>query len=185
LRPIFMMKPIPVVLLFASPLFNQPAFGQDDAAAARTAAGCGSDQVHFDVKTDKKHHPAPQPETGKALIYVFQEVRQGELWIFATITTKVGLDGAWVGANHGDSYFFFAANPGNHRVCAAWQSTSEVYSKLASAADLTIEPGKVYYLRVKVYDREYKPQLKMEHVDPAEAQLLIAASSFNASHPRK
>ena len=175
------MKTIFVLLLFASPLL-----AQDDAAVARTAAGCGPDQVNFDVKTDKKHHPAPKPEPGKALIYVFQDVKEGDVFNLGSPTTKVGLDGAWVGANHGNSYFFFAMDPGNRRVCAAWQSSLPEYAKLASAADLAVEAGKSYYLRVKVDDRPYHlPAVKMEHIDAAEAELLIASSSLSASHPKK
>src|ERR1700719_2123867 len=52
LRPIYMMKTIIIMFLFAPPLF-----AQDDSVAARAAAGCGSDQVNFDVKSDKKQHP--------------------------------------------------------------------------------------------------------------------------------
>jgi hypothetical protein len=177
-----MMKTILAVLLFASPIF-----AQDDAAAARAAAGCGPAQVGFDVKTDKKQHPAPQPEAGKALVYVFLDVKQQSNTLnIGTVTTKVGLDGAWVGANHGKSYFFLSVDPGDHRVCAAWQSSLERYSKLASAADLTAETGRLYYLRVSVDERqEHQPAVKMEHIDPAEAQLLIASSSLSTAHPKK
>ncbi len=181
-RPIFVMKTILVVLLFASPVF-----AQDDAAAARAAAGCGPAEVHFEVKTDKKQHPSPQPEAGKALVYVFLDVKQqANTWNIGTVTTRVGLDGAWIGANHGRSYFFFPVEPGDHRVCAAWQSGLGRYSKLASAADLTAESGKLYFLRVSVDERqEHQPAVKMEHIDPAEAQILIANSSLSTSHPKK
>jgi hypothetical protein len=176
------MKTILVVFLFASPVF-----AQDDAAAARAAAGCGPAEVNFDVKTDKKQHPAPKPEPGKALVYVFLDVKQQpNSFNIGTVTTRVGLDGAWIGANHGRSYFFFPVDPGNHRVCAAWQSILERYSKLASAADLSAEAGKPYYLRVSVDERqEHQPAVKMEHIDPAEAQILIANSSLSTSHPKK
>jgi hypothetical protein len=71
-------------------------------------------------------------------------------------------------------------------VCAAWQSSLPEYAKLASAADLAVEAGKSYYLRVKVDDRPYHlPAVKMEHIDAAEAELLIASSSLSASHPKK
>ena len=176
------MKTILVVLLLASPVF-----AQTDVAAARAAAGCGPAEVNFDVKTDKRQHPAPKPEQGKALVYVFLDVKQQASAInIGSVTTRVGLDGAWIGANHGRSYLFFPVDPGDHRVCAAWQSTWERYSKLASAADLTAEAGKVYYLRVSVDERqEHQPAVKMEHIDPAEAQILIANSSLSTSHPKK
>ena len=174
------MKTMAIGIFLA--VFAGPLFAQDQVAAARAAAGCGPDQVNFDVKADKKQHPAPQAEPGKALVYVFQDVEQSDGVNIGTVTTRVGLDGAWVGAIHGKSYFFFSAGPGNHRVCAAWQSNFKRLSKLGSAADLTAEAGHVYYLRVRV---EHRPDVKMEHIDAAEAQLLIASSTLSTSQPKK
>ena len=34
----------------------------------------------------------------------------------------VGVDGVWVGPTHGDSYLYFAVAPGEHHLCASWQS---------------------------------------------------------------
>ncbi|MFY9531896.1 MAG: hypothetical protein WAR24_23580 [Candidatus Acidiferrales bacterium] len=45
-----MTKSMLVLLLL---LLASPVFAQDQAAVARAAAGCGPDQVEFDVKTDK------------------------------------------------------------------------------------------------------------------------------------
>src|SRR6266851_5046755 len=179
-----MMKTMAIGIFLA--VFAGPLFAQDQVAAARAAAGCGPDQVNFDVKADKKQHPAPQAEPGKALVYVFQDVEQSDGVNIGTVTTRVGLDGAWVGAIHGKSYFFFSADPGSHRVCAACQSNFKRLSKLGSAADLTAEAGQVYYLRVRVDERpEHRPDVKMEHIETAEAQLLIASSSLSTSQPKK
>src|ERR1019366_9119074 len=45
--------------------------------------------------------------------------------VSAQALTKVGLDGAWVGANQGSSYFFFATTSGEHHLCVtgnrAWR----------------------------------------------------------------
>ena len=179
-----MMRLILVVLLFATPLF-----AQNDAATARAAAGCGSDQVNFDVKADKKQHPAPQPEAGKGLIYVFADVT-GNNYGYGVlgITTRVGLDGAWVGANNNHSYFFFPVDPGDHRLCTNWQSSVASRSKLAKAVSLTAEAGKSYYFRTKVYsmpEGQHEVIMKLEPLDPAEGQLLIASSSLSASQPKK
>ena len=66
------------------------------------------------------------------------------------VTTRVGLDGTWVGANHGRSYVSFAVEPGQHRVCTDWQSSFKAVQKLSGAADLTAEAGKTYYYRMEV-----------------------------------
>lgn len=43
-----------------------PVFAQDSTTAGFAAAGCGPNEVHFDVQTDKKNHRTTQPEAGKA-----------------------------------------------------------------------------------------------------------------------
>jgi len=58
-----MLRTALVVLLFAS-----ATLAQDSVANALAAAGCGANEVHFDVKTDKKQHPTAQPNAGKALV---------------------------------------------------------------------------------------------------------------------
>ena len=166
-----------------------PLFAQDDAATARAAAGCGSNQIHFEVKVDKKQHPAPQPEAGKGLVYVFADVTPDNYgYGIIGITTRVGLDGAWVGANSSQSYFFFAVSPGDHRLCTNWQSSVASRSKLAKAVTLTAEAGGIYYFRTKVFtvpDGQRRAIMKLEQVDPAEGQLLISSSSFSKSQPKK
>ena len=62
------MKVLLGVVLFAAPLL-----AQDQAEAARMAAGCGANEIQYTVKTDKKQHPTAQPEQGKALVYVFSD----------------------------------------------------------------------------------------------------------------
>jgi hypothetical protein len=172
-------------------LVAMPALAQDQAAAARTAAGCGADNVSFDVKVDKKQHPAPVAEAGKARLYVFEELKTDDTAILiGGVTTKVGLDGNWLGGNKDGGYVFFSVNPGDHRVCAAWQSSIEGLARLASAASFTAQPGDVFYFRIKV--RAFSPRggrgdydLNLEPVDPAEAQLLIANLAPASSHPKK
>src|SRR5438445_5142068 len=45
-------KSLLVILLLSSPVFSQ-----DQAAAARMAAGCGPNEVQFEVTPDKHQHP--------------------------------------------------------------------------------------------------------------------------------
>src|SRR5579871_2170529 len=103
-----------VVAIAQQPDANNPKT-LADAAWAR--AGCGADSVHFDVKVDRKQRPVAQPEAGKAVVYVFEDdqTRSG------FPTTRAGLDGKWMGANVPESYFFFSADPGAHRLCSNWQ----------------------------------------------------------------
>ena len=178
-----MVRLILVAFLLASAASATPLFPQDDAATARAAAGCGPEQVNFEVKADKKQHPAPQPEAGQGLVYVFADVpgtNYGGIAVH-TVTTRVGLDGTWVGANNNHSYFFFAVSPGDHRLCTNWQSSLASRSKVAQAITLTAEAGKVYYFRIKMVFPENRVIMKLEPLDPAEGQLLVASSSLSTS----
>ena len=176
-----MTKTLFLLLLLASPALAQ------DPAAARTAAGCGPSNVDFDVKTDKKPRPLAQPESGKALIYVFEEERTDPVaFKVGAVTLKVGLDGSWVGATHGSSYVYFSAEPGDHRICSSWQSALPRISKLASAVSLTAEPGQIYYFHAYVDERkEHQLAVYIEPLDPAQAQLLLSSFGLSTSHAKK
>jgi hypothetical protein len=177
-----------VAILFATiPALATHAQNNDqDAASLARAAGCGASDVKFNVKTEKNQHPTAQPESGKAIVYIYNAVRTGASINIGSITVRVGLDGEWVGANHGQSYFYFPVELGDHRICAQWQSSIGRLSKLASAASLSAEPGQTYYLRAFVDTGTHgEPFVKLEPLDPAEAILISANSAFSTSQPKK
>ena len=155
--------------------------------AARAQAGCGPTNVEFDVKTDKSQHPIAQLEAGKAVVYVFEEEkRQENTTYFGSVTTRVGLDGKWVGANHGHSYFFFFVDPGEHHLCAQWQSSFERSSRLGSALTFTAAPSGKYYFRTEVEERkEFPAAVRLKPVDEAEGQFLVSNGALSTSHPKK
>jgi hypothetical protein len=173
-----------LVILF---LLTLPVFAQDQAAAARAAAGCGPKEINFDVKTDGKQHPMPEPESGKSLIVIFQaEKRDSNInYLGRHPTTRVGLDGAWIGANRGKSYLFHATEPGDHRLCSDWQSSLHS-GELGSAVTFTAEAGKVYYSQANIEERpNYPAGVKLEQIDGAQGQFLIASSSLSSSQAKK
>ncbi len=179
-----MLKTAILFLLFASPVF-----AQDSSATPLAAAGCGSNDVKFDVKTDKKQHPTAQPDPGKALVYVIGDSADDNTatLVIGLVPTRFGLDGNWVGANGRKSYFFFSVDPGDHRLCTNIQSRMKSQVENSSAAtSFTAEAGKTYYFRTKTPDKPSpKENIKIVPVDPAEAQVLISASAFSTFHPKK
>ncbi len=168
---------------------NMSAPKEDTATAARTAAGCGPSNIEFDVKTDNTQHPMSQPEAGKALVYFLHvESQDGGVIGKGWVTSRVGLDGSWVGANHGKSYFFVSVDPGEHAACTEWQSSHKIYSRQSAALSFRAEAGKVYYIRTTVVEitaHHSNPGMKLELIDGAEGQLLISASALSTSHPKK
>ena len=171
-----MIKIILAVFLFAA-----PAFAQDTSTAALAAAGCGANDVEFKVKTDKKQHPLPTPEPGKAAVAVISQF--GGVCVGGCVTTRVGIDGTWVGANEGNSYLSFAIDPGDRRVCVAYQSKLKGRSETASALSLTAEAGKVYFFKAGLFHSS--SELKLEPVDSAEGPLLVKSAPFATSQLKK
>jgi uncharacterized protein DUF2846 len=162
-------------------VFASLVFAQDPAPAVSSRGGCGPTATQFDVKTDNKQHPVAPADAGKAIVYVFEDMEHGP-------TMRVGLDGSWIGANKGKSYFYFSVEPGDHQVCTNWQSGTfkKTAMRIGSAMTLKAEAGKVYYLRIQVYERsEQDHNVKLEPVETAEAQFLISASAFSTYHPKK
>jgi len=164
------------VLCLAILLRVLPVLAQDDAAVARTAAGCGLSGEMFNVQTTDLKHPVGQPDQGKALVYFFVDFLNAP-------TMRVGVDGNWVGANEGKSCFFFQVDPGQHSVCTEWQSGTFKKSseRVGEAMQLTAEAGKTYYIRLNFgYQR-----MHLELSDAAAGHFLIGSSLFATSQPKK
>jgi len=173
-----------------------PALAQDPSAIARATAACGPPDQYFEVKIDKSNHPLGQPESGKALVYIIQADESGatNFWGHSTsVITRLGLDGAWIGANKGRSYFFFNVAPGDRHLCADYPSdTDEIQYALVSVTRFTAAPGKIYYFRVRLtgngcgsstHPSSCRPtQLDIETVDEDKGQFLVASSRFSRSH---
>ncbi|MGA3046063.1 MAG: hypothetical protein ABSD67_05540 [Terracidiphilus sp.] len=107
---------------------------------------CGDDSVKFNVKTEK-NQPAPAPPAaGKAQI-IFVNDAKG--W-----SARYGMDGAWVGANDGDSYFAVTVDPGEHHLCADYHVSAAYLGSLKEknmlVATVTAEAGKIYYFQSTV-----------------------------------
>jgi hypothetical protein len=146
------------------------------AAAARMAAGCGPNDIQFEVKTDKKQHPQAQPEAEKAIVYVFSEAFP------STLTMRTGIDGKWAGASYSGSYFFFTTGPGEHRLCMDKQSSGENLSNQGAAIAFTAEAGRIYYFTAELFDDVARPKMKLERLDSAEGLFMVSSFSFSSSH---
>jgi len=175
------------MILLAS-IFVSPVLAQEISTDPLTIAGCGANEIRFDVQTNKKQHPTGQPEASKALVYVIGDSAEDHLdFHIGVVPRRFGLDGVWVGANGYRSYFSFPAEPGDHRLCTNIQSKLLRQVKSSTAAvSFTVEAGQTYYFRTKTPDHPTSGgQIKLVPVDPAEAQVLIAAAAFSIFHVRK
>jgi hypothetical protein len=169
------------VILAATVFSASPALAQDQAAAARTAAGCGPSQSQFEVKLDDTLHLLAQPEEGKAILYVFEDDFTGP-------TMRIGVDGSWVGATNSKSFLYFSLAPGEHSICTEWQSNvfKKTSERVGGAKSLTVEAGKVYYLRMTFEEvTKASGRIKLDLTDNAEGQFLLSSSALSNSRPKK
>jgi hypothetical protein len=166
-------------------IFSTNARAMDNAGPG--APGCGEDSAKFAVDIDSGAATATA-EPGKALVYFIED--DSNFGSFPKPTTRMGVDGKWVGATHGNSYMALALDPGEHHLCASWQFGVILgKGKMASAAHFTAEAGGVYYFEVKNTfirgDNSAITDMKLKPLDSDEGQLLANKYSVSVSKPKK
>lgn len=162
-----------VILLAAS------TFAQVQTAAS--TAACGPENVSFKVTLDESQHTLLQPAPGKARVYFFHDTGNGSSLGYPTV--KVALDGAWVGANHSDSYFSVAIEPGERHVCVTLQSSW--VAQRVELAHFTAEADKVYYYRTRLVVSRSVELLELDPLDSDQGKYLIALFPLSVSSPKK
>jgi hypothetical protein len=156
------------LLVFATPVFAQ------QPPPAPGGSACGPMNLQFDARADKSKHDVPQPEAGKALVQVIEIFKKppNEL---GDPTIRVGLDGAWVGASRSNTYLSFSVDPGEHHLCASWQSMFKTLSQNVALAPFTAEAGKVYYFGARILQLENKVfTLELEAINPDQGQYFVS-----------
>lgn len=146
------------------------------------AAACGSKEIQFDVKKDDTQHALAQPEPGKARVYFVQDVGQTQCFGHCGVTVRVGLNGAWIGANQDNSYFSISVDPGEHHVCATPQAWN--VKRLVGLAHFTAEAGKTYYFRTRLIGGQNQQLIDLMPIDSDEAMYLITSYPLSVSHPK-
>jgi hypothetical protein len=180
-----------VILLFASWLVPT-ALVDPPQSGSLGAPGCGPASIKFDVETDRNQHTVPNPEAGKALVVFLQDDAQFDST--PRPTSRFGVDGTWVGATHANSYLYVSVDPGDHHLCASWQSRVILtrHSRSTAAAQFTAEAGKTYYFRaLDTVITDFRgaavsdPEVILEPVDSDEAMVLLRSFALSRSHPNK
>jgi hypothetical protein len=168
------MKIALVTLLLAASAFAQTA------PVAPTAA-CGPGNVDFKVKLDESQHMVAEPQPGKALVYFFSDA--GTTATLGYPTEKLAIDGAWVGANHGNSYFSVSVEPGEHHVCVTLQSS--MVAPRVELVHFTAEGEKVYYYRVRLVLSRGVELLELDLIDSEQGKYLIETFPLAVSSRKK
>ena len=162
------------ISLFAS---QKELFSQQPAQD-RLASACGPANANYKVSLDRSQHGPTTPEAGKALVYFIHDagIPDQVFWsgkvTLGYPTTKYGVDGSWVGADHGDSWFAITITPGEHHFCTVLQSSFA--GQRVELAHFTAEAGESYYFRTQLVTSGSVELLELERIDSDEAGYVIS-----------
>jgi Protein of unknown function (DUF2846) len=162
-----------IMLLAASALAQLPPVA--------STASCGHSDVSFKVKLDESPHALAQPEPGTARVYFFHDAGTNSTLGYPTV--KLAIDGAWVGANHGNSYFSVSVEPGEHHVCVTLQSS--LVAQRVELAHFTADAGGVYYFRTQLVMSRSVELLELDPIDSDQGKYLIALFPLSISSRKK
>jgi hypothetical protein len=152
--------------------------------AATLPDSCGDDKVKFDVKTEVGQPPPAGPVEGTAKI-VFIENQNQRIAPFHCSTVRFGMDGVWVGANKGDSYFALTVAPGVHHLCASWQSDLEKLKKDVKLTSFTAEPGQVYYFAAQIVASRDTLIFNFSELNEDEGKYQVKSLKLSAAKPNR
>jgi len=171
----------PLILFGAFVLCSPFANAQSPSVSSVATKACGQDHVDFDVRTQSSSQSALQPEPGKALILVISQVWK---------PIRVGMDGAWLGANAAHSYMLFSAEPGEHHLCVEGTFFSGSRGRQVSLNAFVAEAGKTYYLQARLIptwrtDTKASGLFEFQLINPDEGKFLLERLPYSTSHPKK
>lgn len=168
--------------LFALLFLSVPLLAQTPEPAT---SACGSLHISLAVDLDHSSHLIQPADAGKARVYFIQDT--GQTTNLGYPTTRIGIDGTWVGANRKNSYFSVSVDPGEHHLCLAVQSFITHFApQVLEFAHLNAEAGHVYYYRSRIVSSQTGPEyLSFDPVDSDEARYLVASYALSSSHPKK
>jgi len=161
------------------------AVAQNAPTVKQAESACGLFDVKFDVKTAAHQHPVPPAEAGKAQIYVIEDWSPLDTGRIGRPTIRVGVDGTWMGADQGNSYIFFSADPGEHHLCVSWQPGIGNSRDLIAVYGFEAKPAQTYYFRARMANLPNGLGILLAPLNIDEAQLLLAQYPHATSTPKK
>ncbi|MGA2808848.1 MAG: hypothetical protein ABSE87_11990 [Terracidiphilus sp.] len=144
------------------------------AGGATLPAACGREEVKLNVTTQKRQPGGPAASADRSTL-IF--VQRNSLCVGCS-TTRVGLDGTWVGADKGNSFFAVTVAPGEHHVCASWGAPLARTENKIGLTELTAEAGQMYYFEIAVerYGRDDVPIMQLKPISNDLGAFLVARS---------
>lgn len=168
-------------------IFSLVLIGAIAEAQSNPASACGNPATKFEVKPSAAAI-SPGVDAEKAVVFIIEHDLTTRT--FTTPSTRIGMDGEWLGATSGNSYAFFVVSPGTHHLCADTKFGG-VGGVGQAFLHLDAKPGASYFLEVRnmrVGDPKWGEELRdvvLKQVDEDEGAHLVLHSTFVSSQPRK
>lgn len=183
MRKLFLVAALSILAFVAhSSLSAQlTRFGQRNESSAKPNA-CGPTGVKFKITLDQTRHAIPAPAPGKAqVVFIHEDGTDENSWTYPTI--RIAADGAWVGANHQNTWFALSIDPGVHHFCTNMQTN--VVEARTVLAHVDAEAGKTYYFRTRLIMSRAVELLELTPIDSDEGEHLVALLPMSVSKANK
>ncbi|MGA7340055.1 MAG: hypothetical protein WBE72_06755 [Terracidiphilus sp.] len=165
-----------IALLISAPLGAQ-------TAAELPGSACGPAATSFKVKLNYASPAPAERDPAKAQVYFIHDAGSVVNFSLAYPTTKIAIDSAWAGANHGDSWFSVELAPGEHHVCATLQSS--LVNQRVELAHFTAQPGHAYYFRTRLVMSGQVELLELEPLDSDQGAYLVRFYPMSVARAKK
>lgn len=157
----------------ASYAVAQTPAAQAPVSVNQATAACGAEQVKFGVVLDNSEHAAEPAEPGMARVIFVQDLgMEGPFGTGMAQVTKIGMDGAWVGAAKDNSWLSVSVVPGVHHICVRPQV--RFFGKVFELAHFNAVAGRDYYFRIRNFMWQTQ-RVELGRVDEDQARYMIAA----------
>ncbi len=143
-------------------------------------AACGAGNIRFKTSAGPIGDTASPITAGKATLYVVLEGTSAGL----SPTARIGLDGTWVGALHGFSFIRLSVDPGSRHLCDSLEPSINTPDLQTALYNLEAEPGKSYYLRIRVIDARNGSFHDFQPISSDEGRYLVSLSPVSISRPK-
>lgn len=143
------------------------AHGQSKPAVLAAKAACGPADARFQVTFAPESGQSAVPQ-GVATVYVIETP--------VSPTLRIGLNGAWVGAEKAASYISFPVPPGMNHLCVQWQSKFNGIASTVALNSVDAQPDHVYYFIVSLLHPIGLNRLRLEALNEGEGKELVAKS---------
>jgi hypothetical protein len=143
-------------------------------AQASPEDACGPKGDRFKVVGDNTQHPMLAPQNGSAVLYVIGSTGG---------TVSIGIDGSWVGAVSGGTYFTQPIAPGQHQLCARRSTLALVMmvpvpDHEVALNSLDVKSGETYYVSATRFP---DGGFKLAVLHPDEGRRLLENAKFGTS----